>query len=337
MRSQFAALGAVVAALAVIPAVAQAASSPGVSTGSASSIGDNSAVLHGSVNPNGQATTYYFQWGLTSAYGTTGHLHSAGSGTVARAVTATATGLIPGTVYHYHVIASSRFGTSIGVDRTFKTSGHPPPGVITGPAIGIGKFTATVTGTVGTNGEATTWAFQYGPTPAYGYQTFGGVLPGSTPSATVSRQLLGLQPNATFHYRLVAFHNGQPLSYGDDQGFMTLPYPRPQPQLRVLTIPRTARKKPFVFTTYGSVRGPFAAALQCNGNTTIRYLLGRRQVAATVAGVQPNCAFSAAVAFPRLPGRGKKNRTVHLKVLIHFNGNGYLTPRGARSESVTLH
>ncbi len=337
MRSQFAALGAGVVVLAAVTGVAQAASSPGVATGSASSIGDTSAVLHGSVNPNGRATNYYFQWGLTPAYGTTGHLHSAGSGTVARAVTATATGLIPGTVYHYHVVAASNFGTSIGADRTFKTSGHPPPGVTTGPAISIGKFTAAVTGAVSTNGEATTWVFQYGPTPAYGYQTFGGVLPGSTPSATVSQQLLGLEPNATFHYRLVAFHDAQATSYGADQTFMTLPYPRPQPRVRAFTAPRTARRKPFVFTTYGSIAGPFAAALQCNGNVTIRYLLGRRQVAATVAGIQPNCAFSGGVTFTRLPGRGKKKRTVHLKVWVHFNGNGYLTPRSSRPQSVTLH
>ncbi|MBV8991458.1 MAG: hypothetical protein JO372_23095 [Solirubrobacterales bacterium] len=337
MRSQFAALGAVVIVLAAVTGVAQAASSPGVATGPASSIGDTSAVLHGSVNPNGRATNYYFQWGLTAAYGATGHLHSAGSGTVARAVTATATGLIPGTVYHYRIVAASRFGTSIGADRTFKTSGHPPPGVSTGPAISIGKFTATVTGAVSTNGEATTWVFQYGPTPAYGYQTFGGVLPGSTPSATVSQQLLGLQPNASFHYRLVALHNGQASSLGADQAFTTLPYPRPQPRVRASTAPRTARRRPFVFTTHGSITGPFAAALQCNGNVTIRYLLGRRQVAATVARVQPDCAFSAGVTFTRLPGRGKKNRTVHLKVRVRFNGNGYLTPRSARSQTVTLH
>ncbi len=336
MRSQLVALGAAVAALAATAGAAQAASSPGVSTGSASNIGDTSAVLHGSVNPNGQTTTYYFQWGLTNAYGTTGNLHPAGHGTVARAVTATATSLIPGTVYHYRVVAASRFGTSIGVDRTFKTGGHPPPGVTTGPAIAIGKFTATVTGAVSTNDEATTWGFQFGPTPGYGYLTFLEVLPASTPSATVSQRLLGLQPNAAFHYRLVAFHNGQPVSYGADQAFMTLPYPRPQPRVRANTTPRTARKRPFTFTTFGSISGPFAAALQCNGNATVSYLLGRRQVAATVAGVQPNCTFAAAVTFARLPGRGKKNRTVRLKVQVHFNGNGYLTPRGARSQTVTL-
>ncbi|MGB0091081.1 MAG: hypothetical protein WBP81_00850 [Solirubrobacteraceae bacterium] len=336
MASKFAVLAAALVTVAIVPGVAQATSSPGVSTGTASSVGAASAQLHGTVNPNGLPTNYYFQWGLTTAYGITGHVHSAGHGTQAHAVTASATGLVPGTIYHYHLVATSKAGASIGIDRTFKTGGHPPPGVTTGPATAIGKFIATPTGTVSTNGASTTWVFQYGPTNAYGYQTFGGTLPASTPVATVSQQLLGLQPGNTFHYRLVAFHRTAPTSYGADQTFMTLPFPRPRPRVRAFTTPRTDHRKPFVFTTFGSIAGPFSSTLQCNGNATIRYLLRKRQVASTVTGVQPNCTFSARVAFKRLPGRGKKTRTVHLGISTRFSGNGYLTPRSARDGSVTL-
>ena len=136
MTSKFAALAAALVTVAIVPGVAQATSSPGVSTGTASSVGATSAQLHGTVNPNGLPTNYYFQWGLTTAYGITGHVHSAGNGTGAHAVTTSATGLVPGTIYHYHLVAISKAGTSIGVDRTFKTGGHPPPGVTTGARAG---------------------------------------------------------------------------------------------------------------------------------------------------------------------------------------------------------
>jgi hypothetical protein len=59
-------------------------------------------------------------------YGTSSPAKAAGHGTKAVAVQVTASGLLPGTVYHYRLTATSRFGTTIGADRTFKTAGHPP-------------------------------------------------------------------------------------------------------------------------------------------------------------------------------------------------------------------
>ena len=71
-----------------VAAVAVAASSPAVTTGTHSHVTDTSAVLHGTINPNGSATTYYFEWGLTTAYGVTSVAHSAGHGTKPVAVSA---------------------------------------------------------------------------------------------------------------------------------------------------------------------------------------------------------------------------------------------------------
>jgi len=61
-----------------VAAIAAAASSPAVTTGTHSGVTDRSAVLQGTVNPNGGATTYFFEWGLTSAYGLGSVAHSAG-------------------------------------------------------------------------------------------------------------------------------------------------------------------------------------------------------------------------------------------------------------------
>src|SRR5207302_7727930 len=110
----------------LLAVVAAAASSPAVATGSTTKVTSTSAVLQGVVNPNGSATTYYFQWGLTNTYGVMSASHSAGHGTKSKSVSVTARGLVPGTRYHYRIVATNRFGTSVGRDHSFKTAGHPP-------------------------------------------------------------------------------------------------------------------------------------------------------------------------------------------------------------------
>ena len=327
---------AVATASALLAGAASAASSPAVTTGGTTSVMDSSAGLLGTVNPNGSETTYYFQWGLTSAYGANGTLHSAGAGSSSVTVRATAGPLTPGTVYHYRVVGTNKFGLSVGVDRTFMTTGHLPAGVSTGAATNIGPFSVELTGTINPNGEATTWLFQYGLTAAYGSQTFSQILSASTAPTTVAEPLFGLEPGSIFHYRLVALHGLTVVSYGADATFMTEPYPRPFPHVSAVTTPHADRSGPYVFTTFGTLSGQYPAALQCNGNVSIRYFLRRRQVASTLTQVQPNCTFSGQVVFARPPGRGNPHRRVVLRLLIHFDGNGYLAPKFAHGEGIVL-
>jgi hypothetical protein len=326
------------AAGAVFAGDAAAASSPAVSTGGTSSRTSSSAVLHATVNPNGAATQYVFEWGLTNTYGLSSTAKSAGSGTKSVSVQVTAGHLIPGTRYHYRVIASNRFGGTSGVDQSFRTAGHAPPGVATGPATQLGKSIATLTGSVNPNGEATSWVFQYGLTASYFANTFGGTLPASSAPSIVAQQLQGLKPGTVFHFRLIALHGGTVVSYGADQSFMTFPLPRPLPRVRAATNPRHDSSKPYVFTTAATVLRPASipASLGCAGDATIRYMLGHRQVGSTVVLLQPNCTFTGQVTFRNLPGKGSKSRQVRLRVLIHFGGNGYLAPRDAAAESVLL-
>src|SRR5690349_9713163 len=62
-------LALAVAVVLVVPASAGAAA-PSPSIGPANSVTSTSAVLNGAVNPNGEATTYHFEYGTTKAYGT---------------------------------------------------------------------------------------------------------------------------------------------------------------------------------------------------------------------------------------------------------------------------
>jgi len=332
-------LGLVAASAALLaPAAAQAAS-PVVSTSSATSVTQTSASLRASVNPEGVATTYYFQYGLTPAYTARTVPKSAGSGTKSTTVSTTVTGLLPATTYHYQVVATSLQGTAIGVDRTFTTKGPPAPGASTGGAVVTTRFGATVNGAVTTQGVATSWYFQYGLTTAYGANTPGGLISPNpagplAPVVAVNQVLTGLEPGVLFHYRLVAFRGSLPASVGADQTFFTFPVPRPRPSVRVRTLPTIAASKPYTFTTRGRLLAPSSlpAGVACNGSVSIRLMLGRRSVASRTATVAPNCTFASQVTFHKLIHGPPQ----HLTVVVRFRGNNYLLPANARSQGVRL-
>ena len=317
-------------------AIAVAASSPTVTTGTHSKVTDTSAVLHGSINPNGSATTYYFQWGLTDAYGLQSVAHSAGHGTKAVAVTADATGLIPGTAYHYRLVATNAAGTAVGADRTFTTAGNPPPTVATGPATQIGKNGATLTAVVSPNKQDTTYYFQYGTSPGYGSQTLAGTVPAGTVPVTVVAAVQGLEARTIFHYRIVALHGNTAPQPGADATFMTLPRHRPVPSITASTKPGHDSHKPFVFTTSGSIKGPnwIPAIYDCRGNVDVVYRLGGRRIGSTLIPLQPDCKFTGQTVFNHLPHNGHLPRPVTLSVTVRYAGNGYLTPRKAAPETI---
>ena len=325
------------AALAVgIAAVAVAASSPTVTTGTHSSVSDTSAALHGAIDPNGSATAYYFEWGLTPAYGVASTEHSAGDGTKLVSVSTSANGLIPGTLYHYRLVAANGLGSVTGADRTFKTAGNPPPGVSTGPATQVGKNGATLTAVVSPNKQATTYYFQYGPSTSYGSQTLAAAVPAGTASVTVTASIQGLEAQTIFHYRIVALHGNTTPQPGADATFMTLPLHRPVPQIHARTRPLRDANKPFVFTTTGSVHGPswLPAIYDCRGNVSIRYFRGSRRIGSTLVPLGPDCKFSGQTVFNKHPGHG--SGPVAITVVAHYLGNFYLTPHKTSGQTITF-
>ena len=328
---------AVVGVIATVAGVAVAATTPSVSTGKATSIHDTSAVLNGTINPNGSPSFYTFQWGLTNQYGVTSKLHSVKSGTKAVAVKLTASSLIPGTVYHYRLGAFSKGGGSLGSDRTFKTAGNPPPAVATGAPSALGVNAATVTGIVNPNNQATQWFFEYGPTTQYTASTPVQTIPATKLVLPVSGQLVGLQAGATFHYRLVAVHSNSGPQPGADMTFVTYPSPRPKPRVLAKTTPRRDRSKAFVFTTSGRVTTSrsLPTSVQCAGSVTARFFNGKRRVGSSLFALGPDCKFSGTTTFRRLPTRQKRVRQVNLSVRISFSGNHYLAGADARREGVT--
>jgi hypothetical protein len=116
---------AVVLGALAAPAVASAATAPDVTTGRATAIGQNGATLHGTIDPNGTVTKYFFQIGPTRLYGGETTAHFSGTGTKPRKTTALITAAAPGTTYHYRLVAMRGTKTWTGKDRTFKTKPQP--------------------------------------------------------------------------------------------------------------------------------------------------------------------------------------------------------------------
>ncbi len=81
--------------------------------------------LEGTVNPEGSATTYQFEYGPTTAYGekVPASAASAGSGTANVTVSKVAANLFAETTYHYRLKATNSKGTVYSEDHTFATRG----------------------------------------------------------------------------------------------------------------------------------------------------------------------------------------------------------------------
>src|SRR5262249_22944206 len=82
------------------------APAPIVTTEAATSITETGATLKGQVNPHGYATTYQFEYGETTSYGTKVPVtaESVGSGKANVAVSKAISGLKGNTTYHYRVL-----------------------------------------------------------------------------------------------------------------------------------------------------------------------------------------------------------------------------------------
>ncbi|HEX4483614.1 MAG TPA: hypothetical protein VH081_07485 [Solirubrobacteraceae bacterium] len=119
----FRALATALLAALALPSLALSAaptSAPGLpraATGGVGNVRGTSATLQGTVNPHGLATTYFFQYGPTAAYGSATPTTLVGSGTTTVKVAQTVANLPVGD--HYRIVATNAKGTKPGRDRTY--------------------------------------------------------------------------------------------------------------------------------------------------------------------------------------------------------------------------
>jgi DNA-binding beta-propeller fold protein YncE len=196
-----------------------------LSTGPVQNLTPSGATLTGSLTPGGADAHYYFEWGLTTAYGSTSPTPpgtDAGSGAGAVAAKTELGGLAANTTYHYRLVGVNSFGTTFGEDAKFTTSG--PPRITSEATSGIGHETATIKARVNPDQLATVYHFEYGETTSYGIEMpLGGASIGSgSEPIVVSAALTGLKLGVTYHFRVVA-SNSAGTTHQPDQTFTTIP------------------------------------------------------------------------------------------------------------------
>jgi hypothetical protein len=101
---------------------------PGATTGATEYLTSSSVTMTGVVYPQNQVTSYYFRYGATVAYGLQTAAASVPAGAVPVAVTAQLSGLEPGLMFHYQLVAvHSNAGPTSGADASFETYPSPAP------------------------------------------------------------------------------------------------------------------------------------------------------------------------------------------------------------------
>jgi hypothetical protein len=99
-----------------------AATAPSVSAIAVASVTSTSATLSGTVDPNGSAGSYDFQYGTSSTYGSSTPSVSFAAGAASLSASAAVGSLAPATTYHFRLVASNPSGTSDGSDMSFTTT-----------------------------------------------------------------------------------------------------------------------------------------------------------------------------------------------------------------------
>jgi DNA-binding beta-propeller fold protein YncE len=199
-------------------------------TETAGEVGTTGARLGATLNPEGEASEFHFQYIIEEAYEADGDEFGAGTEVTPvqslaadfedHEVTAPIETLSPGTSYRFRVLAENTAGTLTG----------PPTEFTTLPAVsveGVGAASITATSAVlqaelNPHGLPTEFRFEYGPSEAYEsvVPVPGGSAGSGEAVVTVNGLIQGLEPITTYHYRVVA-HNSLGTVASTDHSFET--------------------------------------------------------------------------------------------------------------------
>jgi hypothetical protein len=200
-----------------------------------------SVTLLGSVNPQASTTAYQIEYATTANYGQLTSPVSVGEGNTAVPIEVGLEGLVPGTTYHYALIATNEAGTHISPDQTFTTSPPTPPIVANGgQASNVTINTTTLTGTINPEGLETSYVLELGTDTAYG-TSIAGEVGAATQPIRVEVPIINLEPGTLYHYRFLAI-SSDGRTNGPDETFTTPAYEHPialptiQPQLTTPTV-----------------------------------------------------------------------------------------------------
>jgi hypothetical protein len=181
------------------------------------------ATLRGTVDAHGVDTTYHFNYGPTTAYGSSTPEVDGGDGVGEGLVTQTISGLAPSTTYHVQVVATSGDVIRSGGDGLFTTA--PAPTATAAFPTGVSTSAATLTGTATTFGAAGSYHFELSALDgSYTTVTADRALAATADPQPVSVAVAGLPAGETFEVQLVVTAN-EAIEYSDLITFATAPVP----------------------------------------------------------------------------------------------------------------
>ncbi len=201
---------------------------PGIATGNADNITINSARLAGTVTATGThpITERGVVW-ATSANPTTANSKASISGNVTtfpNNYTVNAGGLNVNTTYNYRAYVIMNGVTTYGENKTFRTSEQVLPTVTTRSATSVSTVSATVNGTINSQGSfplseiGIVWGTANNPTTANNKQSKSAS--GVSYPHDYSFNLTNLTQNTTYYFRAYAVVNGEVI-YGTTLSFRT--------------------------------------------------------------------------------------------------------------------
>jgi len=217
-----------------------------VITLNSTSISANSAILNGTIDPNGHTTTAWFEYGTSSNLSTvneTIHVNQ-GSGTSPSALAQSISGLNPSTTYYFRAVANNTYGTVKGYIYSFTTAVRNG-NVTTVQATSQSANSAKLNGLfINPNGTSAIGYFEYGKTASLGTKTADKDL-GTSSSTSFSNFITGLTPNTIYFFRAVVKNQGT-INNGNILVFKTSKATAIQPPVIITT-------EPTVVTTESSI------------------------------------------------------------------------------------
>jgi hypothetical protein len=196
---------------------------PILNLNSISGIGTTGATFGGNVNANNALTNLSIEYGLSTAFGSSGSTTPAtASGNLSTSLSGTLSGLSPNTLYYVRFKGINTAGTAFSNDTSFTTLPLAP--VINPLAVSaITINSATTNANVNANGALTNISVEFGLTTSYGStQNTSPASSSSNSFQAVSATLGSLTPNTTYHYRFKAVSAGGTI-YSPDATFITKP------------------------------------------------------------------------------------------------------------------
>lgn len=170
----------------------------------ATDVTTHGATFNASLDPDGKATTYKFEYGLTSSYGLETSTEDAGSGSGTTTVGTAVSSLPSGRTFHYRVVASNADGTTVGPDQTVRIASAPDIASVRVSDMTGGS--AVLHADINPVGYDTHYFFEYGISTGYGQvapATPEDIGDGTSP-VSISQAVKDLQPGFTYHIRVVA-------------------------------------------------------------------------------------------------------------------------------------